>query len=371
MGGLQRGVLNISSELVKMGCDVTITTSDYVPQHYTGLKTYLPEGIRLNRIRCRGIVLEAPIIPGVASAVENSDSDILHVNGMYPFFTDVAIIVARRKRMKAILSYHFDPVSSRKFLRPFERTYRPLGETTLRMADKIVATGSSYVKHSEFLSKLSGSVAIIPNGVDNSFFESPSKESIDRLRTDLKIKDDERIVLFVGQLKSFKGLDILLVALHDVLKHVRCKLVIVGTGPDYGRLGRLGIRLGIRDNIVFAGYVTDASLSAFYHLCDVYVLPSVLRRENFGMTILEAMAAGKPVIASQLPGPDELVEHAISGLLVRPGNPDALSRALMTLLIDNPRSLSMGTKGALRARNFTWTKIATQYLSLYTSCVQN
>ncbi len=193
VGGLQKGVLRISTELLRMGCEVTVTTSDYVPSHYNGLTNKLPLELEIKRIRCLGVFFEAPLIPGIAAAVGESDSDVLHVNGMYPLFTDIAILAARKHRKKAVLSYHFDPVNSQKLLRPFERLYRPLGEIALKLSDRVVATGSSYARNSELLSSIIGRVEIISNGVDDCFFEQPSAQLVSKLRADLKIQEKGKL----------------------------------------------------------------------------------------------------------------------------------------------------------------------------------
>ena len=203
VGGVQKCALRLSEALSELGSDVRIITSDYHPANTRG--TSPSNKLPIQRLRCNGVLFELPIVPGVAKTIRNSRAEIIHVNGIYPFFTDIALMAGRISGKATLLNYHFDPVPTRTFLRLAELFYRPMCRIIANMSDIVVATTASYAQNSPVLSNLPKRVNIIPNGVDESFFEKPDDSDMQRLRTHLDIKNDDSIILFVGQLKQFKG----------------------------------------------------------------------------------------------------------------------------------------------------------------------
>jgi phosphatidylinositol alpha-mannosyltransferase len=364
VGGVQKCVSRLSEKLSELGCRVGIVSSDYSPS-WSNLSYPCDGSIRLKRLKCVGRVNETPLIPDLYAEIRNSNTDIIHVNGMYPLFTDVALLSARRSRKWTVLNYHFDPVVSNSCLSPIGQVYARMAVPFVNMADIIVATGHSYAATSKILSSTQREISAIPNGVDNSFLQVPPRSKVQELRSKLGIDDKQKIILFVGQLKRFKGLDTLIRAFKTIYKATDSKLLIVGKGPEENTLGGLTSRLELSDRVVFAGFVSDDELPLYYHLSDVYALPSVLRVENFGITLLEAMAAGKPVVSSNLPGPDEVVDDGINGLLSKPGCAGSLAKAIFELLNDEKRARIMGQNGKLKAMKYTWDKIAALFLSVY------
>jgi glycosyltransferase involved in cell wall biosynthesis len=365
IGGVQKCVLRIAQNLVDSGCSVDVVTSDFVPTWSNS--SFSSEKVQIKRLRCVGRIAEVPLVPALCKEIGDSEFDVLHVNGMYPLFSDVAIFEAWKNRAPVVLNYHFDPVSPLSYLSPFSTIYGKLAPFVMKKATAIVATGKSYIKSSPILSSASKDIQVIPNAVEDNFFDTPSQSQLFSLRNKLNIADTEKIILFVGQLKRFKGIDVLLKAFKIINSKVRCKLLIVGKGPDESFLRNLASQLGLSKNVIFAGYVDDAELPLHYHICDVYVLPSVQRIENFGITLLEAMASGKPVISSDLPGPNEIVENQVNGFLFQPGDFRFLASLLIELLGNEEKASTMGAAGRLKAADYSWKKVSSRFLSLYES----
>jgi glycosyltransferase involved in cell wall biosynthesis len=368
VGGVQKCVLRITQNLMELDCTVSIITSDYAPTWSS--HDLSNEKFDLKRLKCVGRIAEVPLVPSICREIGNSDVDILHINGMYPMFTDVAIFEASKIRKPMVLNYHFDPATFVPYLSPFTKIYSKLAPFSIRKANAVVATGESYAKSSPILSSRLRDIRFIPNAVEDHFFIFPSDLSLFRLKNELNISDDEKIILFVGQLKRFKGIDVLINAFKIVNSKVRCKLLIVGKGPEEIALRILASKLGISKKVVFAGYVDDADLPLYYHLCDVYVLPSVQRIENFGISLLEAMASGKPVISSDLPGPNELVENRVNGLLFKPYDFRFLASLLLELLANEEIAANMGAAGKFKALDYSWKKVALKFLKLYESILR-
>jgi glycosyltransferase involved in cell wall biosynthesis len=365
VGGVQKCVLRIAENLVDFGCSVDVVTSDFAPTWSDS--TFSSPKFLIKRLKCVGRIAEVPLVPALPNNIRDSEFDVLHVNGMYPLFSDVAIFEAWKNQASAVLNYHFDPISTVTYLSPFSIVYGKLAPFIMKKASAIVATGASYVKSSAILSSVSKDIQVIPNAVEDNFFDAPSHSQLFSLRNKLNISDDEKTILFVGQLKRFKGIDVLLKALKIVNSKVRCKLLIVGKGPDELFLRNLVTQLGLSKNVIFAGYVEDSALPLYYQICDVYVLPSVQRIENFGITLLEAMASGKPVISSNLPGPNEIVENQVNGFLFQPGDFRFLASLLIELLGNKEKASTMGAAGRLKAADYSWKKVTLRFLSLYKS----
>jgi rhamnosyl/mannosyltransferase len=173
------------------------------------------------------------------------------------------------------------------------------------------------------------------------------------------------VVLFVGRLVEYKGVDVLLRALAG-LEHVRA--VLVGDGPRRVALEELAADLGLGGGrVTFAGEVTDEQMARFYAACDLFVLPSVTRAEAFGVVQLEAMAAGKAVVSTSVPtGVPWVNQHERTGLVVPPGDVPALRAAIRRLLADPDLRARMGREGRARvARDFTPARMIQQMLALY------
>jgi glycosyltransferase involved in cell wall biosynthesis len=153
-------------------------------------------------------------------------------------------------------------------------------------------------------------------------------------------------VLFVGRFVYYKGVDGLL----DAMARCSGTLLLVGEGPLEPQLRHRAIALGIQDRVVFAGRVSDEDLPAYYHASDVFVLPSIARTETFGVVQVEAMAAGLPVVSTNLPtGVPWVNQDGVSGLVVPPGDPGRLADAIGCLLATPELRERLGRNASARA----------------------
>jgi rhamnosyl/mannosyltransferase len=169
--------------------------------------------------------------------------------------------------------------------------------------------------------------------------------------------------MFLGVLRYYKGLDVLLHAMTGVAGH----LLVVGRGPHRAAVERLVRRLGLQERVTLTGEVSDARRRVLLHASDLLVLPSIDRSEAFGIAQLEAMACGKPVVSSDLPtGVRAVNRHGVTGLLVPPGDADALARALSRVLDDAALRAELGEAARRRVEeHFTAERMVAETLSLY------
>jgi len=212
----------------------------------------------------------------------------------------------------------------------------------------------------DFISKYyKAEYTIIPNGIDLERF-NPRVEPIRELL------DGHLNVLFVGRLDKRKGLRYLLEAFPLVKAQVpEARLVVAGAFSEkhQQRYESIACSLGISD-IIFTGFLSSEDLVRYYRTSDVFCAPST-GGESFGIILLEAMAMGKPIVASDIPGYRDLVRHGEEGLLVTPKDPQSLAEALTRLLKNSQLRHEMGEKGKLKSMGYSWPTIAAKLLSYY------
>src|SRR5215208_5656381 len=195
---------------------------------------------------------------------------------------------------------------------------------------------------------------LIPPGVNPSLFEGPFEDPF----TDV----GKPRVLFVGRLAPQKGVRALVVA-AALIEDPSAWVLLVGDGPERPGLEREAKRLGVGERVRFLGFFAHERLPAALAHADVLVLPSVY--EELGTVLLEAMQAGLPVVASRTGGIPDVVEDGVSGLLVPPGEPEALVRAIGRLLADRDLARRLSEGAQERAKDYDWEVLAERVLRVY------
>jgi glycosyltransferase involved in cell wall biosynthesis len=183
-------------------------------------------------------------------------------------------------------------------------------------------------------------------------------------------QEAERSILFVGRLIERKGVSHVIRALGAVRQRTPARLVVIGEGPERPQLEQLARDVGVAAHVDFRGRVSDEELRRAYAAADVFVLPSVLDArqdtEGLGVVLLEAMNYSVPVIASDIGGITDIVQHERTGLLVPPGNEAALANALTCVLGDRALARSLGEAGRQRLREaFSWDAIVDRWEEVY------
>jgi phosphatidylinositol alpha-mannosyltransferase len=273
--------------------------------------------------------------------------DILHFHE--PFVPFLSPTILEASRTVNIGTFHafggFSP--SYWFGRRFA------GDLASRLHGRIAVSGAA--RH--FISRyFPGEYRIIPNGVDlDRFAEAEPYE---------ELRDGTLNILFLGRLEERKGFIYLLKAYHRLRKrHVDARLLVVGAGPKLREYKRyVGLR-GIRD-VEFLGRVTDEQKVRYFASADIYCAPNT-GQESFGIVLLEAMAAGVPIVASDIHGFKRVVERNVQGLLVEPRNPRALAAALYTLATDADLRHRMGDAGRERAPEYSWDRVTERVIEFY------
>lgn len=203
-----------------------------------------------------------------------------------------------------------------------------------------------------------GEYRIIPNGTDLDHF-NPSVSPMEQFC------DDKLNILFVSRLEPRKGVDFLLPAYEEVKRRIpESRLIIVGPGTRLRKKYEDWVEEHKLEDVVFVGYASYADLPRYYRTADVFCVPAT-GRESQGIILIEAMATGRPVVATAIDGYATVVNHGEEGLLVPPRNSGALAEALITVLRDEPLRRRMGEKAILRAKEFSWKEISVRVVQYY------
>lgn len=173
-------------------------------------------------------------------------------------------------------------------------------------------------------------ISVVYYGIDIAAIEQAAQQSVER-RREFGLKEDEVVIGFCGRLVVQKGVIFLLRAMPLILKEIpSVKLLIIGDGPLRKELMDTAISLNIQDNVIFIGERRDTW--SIFPILELFVLPSLW--EGLGIVLLESMVHAKPIIATNIPSVNEVIEDGRTGLLVPPRDPEALAKAIMRLLKD-------------------------------------
>lgn len=232
-----------------------------------------------------------------------------------------------------------------------------------RKSDLLLACSSAVSRHMEAGGISPEKIRVVPNSVDVGFYR-PCRETRDNLRREMGVGEEKKIILSAGRLVDWKGFDVLIRA-FALAKLSNAVLWIFGSGPEEGRLAGMVRDLGLSSSVLIHSFVPE--LRPFFWASDLFVLPSK-KPEPFGLVLLEAMAAGLPVIGTDAGGPRDIVEEGISGWLVKPGDIESMARRMEETMQEDEKRDLLG-KGAIeRSRRFDISRgsreTREQYLSL-------
>jgi rhamnosyl/mannosyltransferase len=213
----------------------------------------------------------------------------------------------------------------------------------LRFATRVIVTSQRLLDNTPILQPFREKCSIVPLGIDlGRFAPTPAVEEEARR---LRERFPGPIVLFIGRLIPYKGLEYLIPA----MKGVEANLLIIGEGRLHGELEEITRKHGLENQVHFEGAVSDESVVAHLHASDCLVLPSVMNNEAFGIVQLEAMVCGKPVICSNLPtGVPYVNQHEKTGLVVPPRDTEAIRQAILRLLGNDAERKTFGENARRR-----------------------
>ncbi|MFN8595230.1 MAG: glycosyltransferase [Anaerolineae bacterium] len=363
LGGIENHIRILAEAQAARGHDVTVLVAN--PARSTTVETL--NGVQVIKAARWATVASTPISPALFWQTARLKADVAHLHFPHPP-GEVANWWLHPARA-TVISYHSDVVRQASIL----RFYKPLMKRVLKNADAIIY-GSPPMKNSVYLQPHAAKLHLIPYGIPlDRFLAEPSDTEIDRIRTRYPLVTSSRVrfsfLLFVGRLRYYKGLNVLI----DALSHIDAQLLVVGIGPMLEEWQALAKARGVADKITWLGEVPDADLPTLYHLSDLFVLPATHTSEAFGLVQVEAMASGVPTICTELgTGTSYVTQHEQTGLVVPPNDPQALTEAIRRLLADPARRTALGAAARQRAQaEFSVERMIDRVENLYQSLISH
>ncbi len=344
-GGVQAHVRGLTRALIRRGHEVHVIApgTDEGPRPDVSI-VGRPVRVPFNRS-------VAPICPSplsilrVRRRLRDWNPDIVHVHE--PFTPSAAMFAALFSRAPVVATFHACAESFRLY-----RAMAPLLSVVEKRCAHLLAVSEAAAQL--VWRDLGLATEVVPNGVDLEVFGEA---------TPVSLPEEGPTILFVGRLERRKGLTVLaraFTALVDRVPNIR--LIVVGAGPEQYALDGLPAR--IKQRVVMLGALPDEALPGYYAAADLFVGPAT-GHESFGIVLLEAMAAGLPIVASDLPGYRCVVREGIEGLLVPVGDAAAMAVAIERVLTSPVLAGRLGAAGRLRASMFSWAEVALRIEHVY------
>lgn len=372
-GGIESFQLALMDEMARRGAaqHALVHHERFAVQSKTIRTVEFGQAYVVEKVRCFGQLMYMPVAPGflwhMYRAIRQFWPDVIHLHMPNPVGLFLPWLVP--KSLPILVQWHSDVlgVKSEAWLDWAYRLYRPLEQRLLKRAQAVTISSQAYYQASEALFRWQDRCHVIPLGLPDPFVSAhivsePSSEVADP--SDLTATGVLK-VLAIGRFTAYKGFQYLLEAvaqLEDV------DLTIVGDGPLRAGMVQWVQSRNLAKRVHLPGTVSDAGKQQFLLNCDVFCLPSIARSESFGVVLLEAMAAAKPCMVSDVKGSGmtTIVEAGKNGYHFQPESAEAIQTVLKTLLQDREKLISMGLKGREKFEgDYEIAKVADAYQRLY------
>ena len=357
-GGVTSHISYLERYLTRMGHEVKVIAPASKAVTTFGDR-FIPIG-KPRPIPSSGSIVRVTISLRLASTIkavlEREKFDVVHLHE--PFMPMLCSAVLRFSDTVNIGTFHaWDGKPGYKFGRPI--TTIMLNRRRRKLTGGIAVSKMALDYVSRFVP---GQYSIIPNGIDLEHF-SPDAAPIE------EFCDGKKNILFLGRLERRKGLIYLIKAYQQVKQEIPdTRLIVAGPGTRLRKPYEKWVRNQGLEDIVFVGYVSEADKPRYYKTADVYCSPAT-SRESFGIVLLEAMAVGTPVIASNIDGYSTVVTHGKDGLLVPPRDTESLAQTIISVLRDETLRQKLIVGGRLTAGKYSWEKVAQGIVDYYTEMI--
>lgn len=293
----------------------------------------------------------------IKKKIDEIKPDIVHIHGTHPPYSLLPMII--KKEYKTIITLHGivaidskNSIKNRLLLKNY--WYGFLEKSAIKKADKLIAVSPAIKNIVEKKGATPSKISVIPNGID--IHEHENGRIIENL--------NHPSLFFIGRLVKQKGVDVLIKSLVIIKEFIQdVHLYIAGIGPQLKKLNILVKRLNLENNVTFLGHIQGEQKISYYKSIDICVIPSSF--ESFSFVTLEAMASGKPVVASNVGGIPYLVEEGETGFLFEPGNYHELAKKVIQLLENKELRERMGKLAEEKAELFSWESVTDETIKLY------
>ncbi|MHA1410240.1 MAG: glycosyltransferase family 4 protein [Candidatus Odinarchaeia archaeon] len=371
VGGAEKTVLNISQKLSNKGHFVMVYSSNNVNNKFI-IDSPMADHLFNFKIKRFPIILKLGsymVERGLLKEICRNNFQIVHTHCYGFFHSDVAALARRiKKNFRLVLTAHGFYAGASVYGKKLRTIYdTTLGKFMLKSCDALIALNSEEEKLYRNFDVNPEKVHRVSNGVDEFFFTKPDVHTIENFYSKYNLDRDMKIVLSVGRIEKLKGFHFIIRALSnlDDLKK-KIQLIIIGSDWGYKRsLVSLSKKFNFK-NIRFIETHSKTDLRTAYHISDVFSLLSL--REGFSLSLVEAMAAGKPVIASDIPANREILENTQQQFIFNPFELNELTDGFRRLLTDEKLSRTIGSLNrTFVKKNYSWDKVVDKLEQIYYS----
>lgn len=365
IGGGYRHVYFLIRELSKKGVKVEVLAAEDYCFSAEVRKKRVFDAVDVYYFPCFPIPFAFyPVVPSMPVALMLRDADIIHAHA-YPYFTsDVSAIVCKLRNRPFVLTIHGFYQPSRSVMAFLMNNIydKSLGELTLKTATRVIAPSRFMARECMKKGVDPRKVSVIPNGIDLEEFRNMPNPQKFKERYGL---EQSRVILSIGRLSKTKGFQHLIRATPKIIRAIpKAKIVIVGPDIGYGHeLRKLAKEFNIEKHIIFTGALTRYALKEALAAADIFACPSTY--EPFGIVILEAMAAGKPIVASRTGGMLDMINDGETGLLVKNRDANQFAQAIIKLLKHEKLAETLSKNSKSDVENYSWRMVAEKTKSTY------
>jgi len=353
-GGVVNHISCLEQQFTRLGHDVKIIAPASKAIHTLGdrfVRIGTPRPISVSGSIAR-VTVSVRLESQVKEVFEREKFDICHLHE--PLMPTLCTTILRLKRAPMVGTFH---ASGGKpwytMFSPIMKWYLDRWFSKLDGRIAVSTTARNYVN-----TYFPADYTVIPNGIDTNHFDNHALPF--DAYTDGKLN-----ILFVGRFEKRKGFNYLLKAYELVKQEVPgCRLIAVGPGVRLRKKYEKQVRSHRLDDVVFTGYAAYSDLPRYYTTADVVCFPAT-GRESFGIVLLEAMAVGKPIVATAIDGYACVLTDGVEGIAVPPRNGEKLAEALLKLINDEPLRRQMGAEGKPKALAYDWSLLARRVLDFY------
>lgn len=390
IGGMNIYVLELSKALAKRGyfLDIFTRSQDEKSPRIVTVNdhlrvVHLPAGPQES---CSKKVIEAYIPEFLKNFYDFADREGLSyqvVSCHYYLSGIIGIAIKKKFNIPLVITFHTLGLMKNLVARSDdERESKDRIETELllvKVSDQIIATGETDAQYIQYLYDGNPEkIAVITPGVNLHLFKPTDKIEA---KKSIGAVIDEKLILFVGRVEPLKGIDVLLYALKILLTaHPEMKLCVWIVGGDIShnsnewseelkKLSEIREELGINTSVKFVGRKKQEELPEYYNAADIMVMPS--HYESFGITAVEAMACGVPVITTDVTGVSKLIDKKHSNLITSANNPIGLAERMKLLLCNEKEYEKASSSVSTSVRDLTWDNAADQFIKLCKSCSED
>ncbi len=368
IGGTERATLGLASALAKNNNEVVVCVPEYAQKAEDNYDFQVIRTPSLTLTKNDNLAFPK-LSKKLKKTLNTLKPDIIHCQTVSPM-TQYALDYGEKNGIPVLMTVHT------KFKTAYERSikFKPVVNSLLKKivkranrADKVCVVSNDMIDELKSYG-YDGAAQVVRNG---SMYQKSfaSEEKIAELKQKYGIKDDEKILLYVGYMVKYKNLEFVFNSLNNIKEqNQKFKAIFVGGGMDYNYFVTLSKTLGLEENVIFTGPITnDVILSSLYKMADLFVFPSIF--DNDPLVIVEAAVNGVPAITLEKTGASERIENGVSGFIVE-NDLEKFTQKILEALEDEQQLKIMG-QNASKLIPKTWDQTAQEYLQIYKEMISN